>query len=371
VTLQSAVVREAAPSVSLQTPPNGSIFHPAAGGLRFTASTIAPFSIASSQLGLELNGTVLSSSLLVSGTPTARSATFSGLSPNQFYEGHIWAVDNQGNGGTNSVKFDTFSTNGVAVIEAEDYNYDGGHFINNPVPGAYTNLSGMPDIDYSFIGELGNDYRPADSVEIYTSAETRSYFIEAGANNQIVAGWNVGSWLNYTRVFSNGEYLVYLRYGSVPDQTLTLDLVTSDPTKTGQTVSPLGTFNAEHTPNENAYAYAPLIDASGTVITVSLSGENTLRLTGVEVEPDFGLRTDFLMLVPAETRPKLSISSGLGQVLVTFPTQNGHTYTLQDKNTLADAAWQNILPAIVGDGTIRSISQPASEASRFYRLNVE
>ncbi|HKX62499.1 MAG TPA: hypothetical protein VJS65_11655 [Verrucomicrobiae bacterium] len=57
--------------------------------------------------------------------------------------------------------------------------------------------------------------------------------------------------------------------------------------------------------------------------------------------------------------------------MVTFPTQSGHTYTLQHKNTLADTAWQNILPAIVGDGTIQSISQPASQASRFYRLNVE
>jgi hypothetical protein len=280
-------------------------------------------------------------------------------------------VDNQENGGTNSVKFDTFSTNGVVVIEAEDYNYDGGHFINNPVPGAYTNLSGMPDIDYNFIGELGNDYRPADSVEIDTSAETRSYFIEAGVNNQIVAAWNAGSWLNYTRVFSNGEYLVYLRYGSVPDQTLTLDLVTSDPTKTGQTVSPLGTFNAEHTPNENAYAYAPLIDASGNIITVSLSGEKTLRLTGVEVEPDFGLRTDFLMLVPAETRPRLAIESNGGQVTISFPTRTGATYTLQYKNALSDLAWQDIVPALAGTGTTLSISQPATQSSRFYRLSVE
>jgi len=50
VTLQSAVLREAAPIVSLQVPANGSIFNRASAGLLFTASTIAPFSIAPARL---------------------------------------------------------------------------------------------------------------------------------------------------------------------------------------------------------------------------------------------------------------------------------------------------------------------------------
>jgi hypothetical protein len=371
VTLQSAVVREAAPSVSLQTPPNGSIFQRAADGLRFTASTIAPFSIAANQLGLELNGTVLSSSLVVSGTPTARTAIYTGLSANVFYEGRIWAVDNLGNAATNTVKFDTFSTNGVVVVEAEDYNYDAGHFINNPAPGAYTNLSGTFDIDLNFLSLAESDYRPADPVDIETAPETRSYFIEAGVNNYVVGGWNPGSWLNYTRTFPSGEYLVYLRYGSVPDQQLTLDLVTSNPTQAGQTLAPLGILNAPHTPNENAFVYAPLTDASENIITVALSGQQTLRLTGAEVMPAFGLRVDFLMLVPTESRPKLSIGSSVGQVVVSFPTHTGRTYALQYKNALADTIWQDIPPSIVGDGTIKSVSQPANLTSRFYRVNVQ
>ena len=371
LTLQSAVVREAAPSVSLQTPPNGSIFHRAGDGLRFAASTIAPFSIAPSQLGLELNGTVLSASLVVNGTPTARVASYTGLSPNLFYEGHIWAVDNLGNAATNAVKFDTFGTNGVVVIETEDYNYNAGQFINNPTPGAYTNHSGVADIDLSFLSTPGSDYRPNDPVEIEVAPETRSYFIDAGVNNYVVRGWNAGSWLNYTRVFPGGEYLVYLRYASVPDQTLRLDLVTSNPTQAGQTLAPLGILNAVHTPNENAYAYAPLTDEMENERTVALAGQQTLRLTGRDVAPDFGLRGDFLMVVPTDPRPRLGINFGSGQVVISIPTQTGRTYTLQYKNALSDPAWQTILPAVIGDGTIRSISQPANQSSRFYRVNVQ
>jgi len=370
VTLQSAVVREAAPTVSLQTPPNGSIFHRAAEGLRFTASTIAPFSIAPSDLGLELNGTMLSSSLIVTGTPTARSGAYTNLAANQFYQGHIWAIDNLGHAATNSVKFDTFSTNGVVVIEAEDYNYDGGHFIDDPAPGAYTNLTGLFDIDYASFSAFAPEYRPLDPVGIDVAPETRPYFIEAGVNNYVVAGWNVGGWLNYTRRFKEGEYLVYFRYASLADQALELDLVTSDPTQAGQAVAPLGTLDAPHTPNENAYAYTPLTDASDNVITVTLSGEQTLRLTGNTVVPLFGLQADFLMLVPTVTQPRLSIASAVGQITVSFPTRTGLTYTLQFKNALTDAAWQSISPAIQGDGSMHSISQPAVTA-RFYRLSAQ
>jgi hypothetical protein len=104
---------------------------------------------------------------------------------------------------------------------------------------------------------------------------------------------------------------------------------------------------------------------------VTLSGQQTLRLTGTDVEPDFGLQADFLMVVPTESRPRLSILFGFGQVVISFPTQTGRTYTLQYKNALSDAAWQDDPPSIVGDGTIKSIGEPAGLASRFYRVLVQ
>jgi len=100
--------------------------------------------------------------------------------PNQFYRGQIWAVDNLGHGTTNFVSFDTFSTNGVVVIEAEDYSHDSGQFIDYPTPGAYAGLAGAAEVDYHTVNTSVNDYRPADPLEIPVAAETRPYFLEAG-----------------------------------------------------------------------------------------------------------------------------------------------------------------------------------------------
>jgi hypothetical protein len=128
---------------------------------------------------LALSGADLSSSLVLSGTPTARSASFTNLAPNRFYHGQIWAVNNNGWGTTNIVNFDTFSTNGVVVIEAEDYNHDAGQFIDNPAPGAYTGLAGVPEVDYHTVNALVNGYRPSDPLRIVNSGKTRWYFIAA------------------------------------------------------------------------------------------------------------------------------------------------------------------------------------------------
>jgi len=122
------------------------------------------------------------------------------------------------------------------------------------------------------------------------------------------------------------------------------------------------------TPNENAYAYAPLTDTSDNVISVALSGLQTLRLTGSEVTP--GMQADLLMLVPTEPRYRLNISFSGGQVTLSFQTRTGLTYTLQYRNALSDTVWQNPLPAINGDGNTHSVNQPASQVSRFYRLSV-
>ena len=91
--------------------------------------------------------------------------------------------------------------------------------------------------------------------------------------------------------------------------------------------------------------------------------------TGSDVIPD--LQADFLMLVPTEPRHRLNITFSGGQVALSFQTRTGLTYTLQYKNALSDTVWQNLLPAINGDGNTHSVNQPASQVSRFYRLSVQ
>jgi hypothetical protein len=83
------------------------------------------------------------------------------------------------------------------------------------------------------------------------------------------------------------------------------------------------------------------------------------------------LHTDFLMLVPTETRPRVTAAFGSGQVTVSFPTRTGRVYTLQYNNALNGSGWQDLSPSINGDGSTHSISQPANQPARFYRLKVQ
>jgi len=69
-----------------------------------------------------------------------------------------------------------------------------------------------------------------------------------------------------------------------------------------------------------------------------------------------------------QTTPALSG----GNVTVSFPTESGFTYAVQFKNALSDASWQDVLPAITGDGGVKSVSQPtAGQSARFYRVRAQ
>src|SRR6185369_15004158 len=56
-----------------------------------------------------------------------------------------------------------------------------------------------------------------------------------------------GEWMNYTRVFSNSSYNVYLRVACRAAQPVALDRVTSDPSQTNQVTAALGLFNVPNT----------------------------------------------------------------------------------------------------------------------------
>ena len=107
-------------------------------------------------------------------------------------------------------------------------------------PSGYTNLSGIADIDYYAFNAAVTDYRPSDQVDIEVAPETRRISSTRGINYKsygLECGWLAEL---YAHVPERGQYLVYLRYGSLADQTVELDLVTSDRTQPNQTVSTIG-----------------------------------------------------------------------------------------------------------------------------------
>jgi hypothetical protein len=67
--------------------------------------------------------------------------------------------------------------------------------------------------------------------------------------------------------------------------------------------------------------------------------------------------------------PTISASLSGGSIHLSFPTQNGSNYDVQFKNSLSDAVWQT-LSTTPGDGSVHTVPDPTTHASRFYRLFV-
>jgi hypothetical protein len=186
----------------------------------------------------------------------------------------------------------------------------------------------------------GNTYdRPNDN--------TRQKYLAAGLAEYLVIRAHAGDWQNYTRVFTSSlsNYFAFLRVGSWGTTTNILSQVSSDPTKTNQTTSDLGTFNIPNQIRKSNFRYIPLLDTNGLGSILNLFGTNTLRLTkfgdSTAASDDRLEVRNYLLLVPAQVTVQSS-------VLVTGPYVNDGTAT-------------------VNVGT-RTITMPTAGATRFYRL---
>jgi hypothetical protein len=277
----------------------------------------------------------------MTGSPSNLNISFNGLTANTVYDARIVLADFSGRTSTNEWTFDTFSeaffsSGNVKVIEVEDYNYESGKFQNDPPPSGFDNnggqvrgngagylgLIGTPDVDYfdrsTSVGSgVTPDYRGSDNVGTARGAigqgntaeiagvdvndTRRQKYVPDNLEEYEVRRTEGGEWLNYTRNFASGNYNVYLRVACRAAQTVNLDRVTSDPSTTGQTTSPLGIFRVPSTSMLGLYRYVPLTDASGNAIAVPLAGTNTLRLTigGAATNvTQYTMYLNYLALVP-------------------------------------------------------------------------
>jgi hypothetical protein len=203
----------------------------------------------------------------------------------------------------------------VFVIEAEDFNYESGKTLPQasvmPYLGnAYAGLDAINGIDYNSSDDRSaQEYRPPlnstnppphQNINISRSEGDR-YCMDRGiwtvtANFKI--GWaGSGKWENFTRTFPANDYEVWaaLSYGdrSTGGLHAYLDMVTSDPTTTGQTTSRVGTFDAPGTGGWGRNELVPMKDAvGGTNKTIAMGGTQTVRF--YDQSGDF----DYLVFVP-------------------------------------------------------------------------
>ena len=371
------------PQVVERTPVSGANFYAYTNGLNFTATTLTTNVVNTNAIKLYLNGADVSLGLSMSGTASNVEVAFNGLSSNTVYDARIVLADFAGRVSTNEFTFDTFDESfldspGVKVIEAEDYNYNRGQFQDNPLPSGldggdnlvngngagYFGLVGTPAIDYfdrstSLGSGTSPDYRTQDFVgtqagtadEVQPGPVLNDTIRQKYATNNLpeyeVRRTEGGEWMNYTRVFSNGNYNAYLRAACRAPQVVSLDKVTSDPTQTNQSTASLGVFNVPSTAILLNYRYVPLTDANGILAAVNLSGTNTLRLTlgGPQTNvTQYTMALNYLVFVPV-TVPEIALLSS-ADVAGTFTADNSATI----------------------DASSRTITLPLNGNARFYRL---
>ena len=372
---RSAINGCAVPPTIENLSPNGSTpFVNPTNQLSFQAVS-ACAGIATNGVQVVLNGADVSSLLVITGSAANRNVSFSGLATNLLYSAAITITDTNGLSTFNSWQFDTFSQTNF-IWEAEDFDYGSGQFINNPIPSStakansYFGRVGQPNIDKnetSFDGE--RLYRAADPVATLLPTDfTRQKFLNAisagdvNAKDYEVGYFYPGEWLNYTRTFPTGDYRICGRLaGGLGATQLYLDRVTAGQGTASQTTVRLGSFSFTGG-GWQTFNFVPLSDANGVPVTVSLSGNATLRITSTG-----GADPNYFMLVPTLTPVAAFAARSGSNIVISFLSQAGLPYLIRYKNSLPGGAWQTLV-TVIGDGTIKSVVDSLSANSRFYQV---
>lgn len=348
------------PIISQIYPNNQAMYQPT-NNLSFVVKSSIPLD--TNLVQLTLNGTVVPN-LVFGGQPTNLTVSYPNLQPQTAYSGSI--VVNTTNNDPNSVaiNFNTLSSTNYTV-EAEDYDYEGGKFIDNPPINAYAGLIGLDGVDAHNASTGGTAYRDTDSGSMPTEATgdfQRAEYAAASASDYNI-GWTAsGQWANYTRTYPTGAYNVMLRASSPGGQTgaASLHHVTSGTGTDNQTTLRLGTFSVPSTGSWQAYTFVPMVDTNNNLVTITNTGTvQTLRL----YQDNGGWNANFFMFVPAQqvaAPVELTISRSGSNLTISWTPSGG---TLYSSSTLdSSAIWEPVV------GAANPMIIPIGSATLFYRV---
>src|SRR5207244_5064183 len=111
-----------------------------------------------------------------------------------------------------------------------------------------------------------------------------------------------------------------------------------------------------------SYDWVPLTDDGlAAPIAVKLGGVATLRIftTG-------NSNPNFFMLVPTSGINVAAARSGTN-IIISFPTQAGVVYRVFYRSDLSTGSW-TLLTTVVGDGTVKQMTDPLVAGKRFYKV---
>lgn len=379
--------------------PDGSVLQQPTNTFSFTASS-PTYGVNTTNIHVTLNGIDISSSLVFSGSPASWNVSYPGLVPNTAYTAVINMTDNANQAhGAVTVNFDTFKPANFSW-EAEDFDFDptlspvpsgnGLRFIDNPALGdannegtnVYFGQTGTQGIDESPLFQSTSPYRGGGefvSTEVTSDAPRQTYLNAQLAkndppylNNAGIVDYDinklpVGGWINYTRTFPTGNFNLYARLSAGNGAfKLQCAQVTTGAGTTMQASNVLGNFIGTGA-SFATWQYVPLVDANTNKVVVSLSGVETLQITG-----DTNENVNFFVLVPA-VPPGVSLTAALSppNILVSFPTASGFMYTLSNTPSLNPPTWSLVAGPIAGDGTMKTVTNdPTTSPQEFYRLSI-
>jgi hypothetical protein len=355
----------------------------------FTVIPLGGATVAQEDIWLELNGSSVISETTFEGDENGWTGSFTGLEKNKVYQGKIGSTDSQGRTYSFDFSFDTISLDNYS-IEAEDFNFGGGDFFNNPVP-CETPGGSEANCYFDRVSEIGidandddTDDRPTDDNADFDAFLTSGYRFGSGAfKDELVDTWvsgdslrnkfieagegirdfdvervNTGEWYNYTRDIPQGTYQILLRARVRADQSLSLGTVTGSAT-TNQSVSNLGQFSVSSTGGR--YGFFPLKDEQDKDLVLEISGEQTLRLTANEADGNVDL--NYMMFVPAtiSVEPQevtLNIATSGDQVTLTWEGNGGQL----QKSDRVNGEWLNVTT------TANSHTITADQSAEFFRI---
>ena len=226
--------RNQLPVISDVLPVTSSPFLPASTEISFVVTDDQPIDPGAIRVALNGVDFTTANGLKVTGEDKSRAVVLGGLRVNQTYHAVLAVEDSEGETETRDLFFDTLSKDSF-VIEVKNYNFNVGEFLDETIvipdldeenllnwdDNAYIATEGYLDIDYFDKNEIPQSathrYRPEDGVSTSPALDLdREPFISAGGKDKGVYDYGiaeikVGEWLNYTRTFPMGDFIVYLR----------------------------------------------------------------------------------------------------------------------------------------------------------------
>jgi hypothetical protein len=313
---------------------------------------------------VNLDGIDVTSSLVITGSASSNKVVYPGLLPNAMHTAIITATNSLDHGINVTNHFDTFSQSNY-MVEAEDFDYDGGLYVSPWFPEAYVGLGATTNIDFQHTPLSPPDedltYRTDGIPHDLTRDYLREKFIDLGAYDYDLTWFGNGDWANYTRVYPTGDFYVYGRFSGLGGYSTYLDQVVSGTRTTNQVAKRLGNWSAVGR-GYNIYDWVPLTDDGLTApVVVNLNGLSTLRIATAGND-----NPNYFMLVPASGITLTAGRTG-NNVVISFPTQAGVSYRVFYRDALTTGNW-TLLTSVLGDGAVKPVSDTSTEAQRFYRV---